>query len=283
MQFDLSYDLNYLATLKNGVDVFEGENRQRITHSLLFKAGYAITDRIAVDGLFSYVNQRRAITYFEETNETSTNGVGDAVVLGKIILSRLSHSGTELQIGIGPKIPFGRTNLTDARGITLNADLQPGSGSWDLIGWGYFIRQLKGRPTATLSGRFVGRINGSNNAYLGSQTYQFGNSFQIIVGIGDQVTFGQEIISPSVSFRYRKTLPDKVNEHPLDNTGGEWISLIPAIGWYINPRTVINIIPEIPLYSNLEGVQLTPTFRMQLGVYYTLNFKQNVNLKKFEL
>ena len=98
--------------------MYADENRQRITHSLLLKGGYSLN---------------KWVTFLEEINTVQTHGLGDAVLMLKFIPLRISSSGHELQLGAGPKIPLGKSDLSDERGITLNADLQPGSGSWDAI------------------------------------------------------------------------------------------------------------------------------------------------------
>ena len=283
LQLELSYDLNYLATLKNGSDIFTDETRRRITQSVLLKAGYSLNSWLAFDALFTYVSQGRSVTYLETTNKSNTNGIGDAVFITKFILSRYEESGTEIQLGAGPKIPFGRSDISDERGILYNADLQPGSGSWDLITWGYFLKQINIRPTTVLSARIVGRINGSNREYLGSQNYQFGNSIQLYLGAGDQFLVGNRIISTSLSFRYRKALADGINGLKLDNTGGQWINIIPSIGWKIGERSQIQFIPEIPIISKVEGIQLSPTFRMQVGIYHNFQRKNISETKKYQL
>jgi hypothetical protein len=62
-------------------------------------------------------------------------GLGDAVVLVKYrFYRRDSERGTTQASGtFGPKIPTGRTGLTDTNGRRLPAGLQPGSGSTDLF------------------------------------------------------------------------------------------------------------------------------------------------------
>ena len=62
-------------------------------------------------------------------------GLGDAMVLVKYrFFRRDSPRGTtQASVTIGPKIPTGRTHLTDANGSLLPAGLQPGSGSTDLF------------------------------------------------------------------------------------------------------------------------------------------------------
>lgn len=67
-------------------------------------------------------------------------GLGDALFLVKYrFYRRDSERGTtQASITLGPKIPSGRTNLTDSAGNRLPAALQPGSGSTDLFVGGNF-------------------------------------------------------------------------------------------------------------------------------------------------
>lgn len=281
LQMELSYDVNYLARLKNGSEVLVDESRLRTTQSILLKSGYNVRDWLAVDALFTYVFLARRITYLDQQNQVNTNGVGDAVLLARFILSRISDSGTEVQLGLGPKIPLGRSDLSDHHGIAFNADLQPGSGSWDAITWIYLARQLSFRPSSVVSARIVGRFNGVNQKYLGSLSYSFGNSMQLYLGIGDQLIWGKQLFTPSFSLRYRYAGMDQIKNRELDNTGGQWINLIPALSWHLTPQAILHIIPEIPVYSKVEGTQLSPTFRIQAGFYFLLGNgrKQNKNLR----
>jgi hypothetical protein len=267
---ELSYDLNYLATLKNGSEIYADESRRRITQSILLKSGYQLTPWLAVDALFTYVFQDRRIVVPEGVNQVQTNGLGDALLMARVVLSKISVSGTELQLGLGPKIPLGTSDLRDQRGIALNADLQPGSGSWDAITWVYLARQLTIRPASVVSGRVVGRFNGTNREYLGSQSYRFGHSIQFFLGIGDQQLWGRQLLTPSVSLRYRYAFGDQINDRDLENTGGQWLYILPALSWHLNSRTILHLIPELPVYSKVGGTQLSPTFRMQAGIYVLL-------------
>ena len=130
-------------------------------------------------------------------------------------------------------------------------------------------RQFVKRPTTVASARIVGRLNGKNREYLGTQTYSFGNSVQFYLGIGDKVVWGNMIFSPSLSLRYRYADGDQINGQTLDNTGGQWINLLPAVSWHLSPNSILHFVPELPLYSDVGGTQLTPTFRMQVGFYHS--------------
>jgi hypothetical protein len=62
-------------------------------------------------------------------------GLGDAMLLAKYrFYQRDSERGsTQASVTFGPKIPTGRTNLTDGNRSLLPASLQPGSGSTDFF------------------------------------------------------------------------------------------------------------------------------------------------------
>jgi len=62
-------------------------------------------------------------------------GLGDALVLVKYrFYRRDSQRGTtQASVTFGPKIPTGRTNLSDGNGNVLPASLQPGSGATDFF------------------------------------------------------------------------------------------------------------------------------------------------------
>ena len=62
-------------------------------------------------------------------------GLGDAMVLFKYRFYRRDspRGTTQASLTIGPKLPTGRTDLTDSRENLLPAGLQPGSGSTDVF------------------------------------------------------------------------------------------------------------------------------------------------------
>jgi len=75
--------------------------------------------------------------HFDSGNAPAVGGtgLGDALVLVKYrFYRRDSERGTtQASITLGPKIPTGRTGLTETSGKRLPAGLQPGSGSTDLF------------------------------------------------------------------------------------------------------------------------------------------------------
>jgi hypothetical protein len=75
--------------------------------------------------------------HFQMTDKPTVagTGLGDVIATVKYRFYRRdsSRGTTQASITVGPKLPTGRTNLTDMNGKLLPAALQPGSGSTDLF------------------------------------------------------------------------------------------------------------------------------------------------------
>lgn len=277
-QFSLNYDINVLKTLKEGTNVLQDNARERVTQSLLFQTGYSIGKRASADLFLSYVKQERTIKQFDNTDYVSTNGLGDAAILLKYALSDPEKSNFLVTVAAGPKIPTGRTDLTRQDGIPLNADLQPGSGSWDGLFWINGIYKLNFRPNFNIASTIIYSLKGKNNQYLTNETYQFGNEIQTLISLNDNFVIGKNIVDATLFFRYRKALRDRFNELDMPNTGGAWIFLAPSVGYNFTQNVALNATFEIPLYAKVTGTQLSPTYRMNFGISLKFN-KRNDLLK----
>lgn len=279
-QFSPSYDLNYMNTLKQGRQRIRDQSRRRLTQSLLFETGYSISDRLYLSGLFTYVLQTRRVEQFGSVNRDFLHGPGDAVVLLSYRFAGGPGDKWELITGMGPKIPLGKSDMANADGITYNADLQPGSGAWDMIVWGLLSRQGIIRPSTNLSLRMIYRHTGTNPAYLEFTTYQFGNEFQAIAGISEQFLLGRHIFDPSLLMRFRHAGPDLLGGNQLPNTGGQWVYFVPGLVYHPGPDFHMRLAGEIPIYANLQGIQLSTSFRITAGIYFRLAGKRD-SIKTF--
>ncbi len=273
-QFSLAGDLNTLSTLKEGSQELDDDSRQRKTFSALLKSSYSFTDRFFVEGLFSWVTQERIITQQAGfTDYDKTQGIGDAVLL--VNYTYLNKGSLKLTGGIGPKLPTGASDLKDENGLTLNADLQPGSGAWD----GIFLHRIQFTNTFRKSQNyfinFTYRYAGVNNKYLGSEQYQFGNEVQLISGIADQFLIGSSLFSFGLNARYRSVNKDQFNSQTLPNTGGQWLFIMPVAGWHIRSNIILGINGELPLYAHVDGTQLSPTYRINGSIYYSFSKMKN--------
>lgn len=274
-QTSISYDLNVLRTLKDGTKLLNDRARERLTQSWLLQSGYTFSNRLSADLFVSYVKQDRTIRQFDKTDYVSTNGLGDAALLIKYRLSNLSDK-LLLTIAAGPKMPTGRSDVKRDDGIPLNADLQPGSGAWDGVFWGNGIYKFDFRPTFNLSGTIIYSLKGRNNNYFNGQRYQFGNELQAIASANDNFVLGKKIIDASFTLRYRKALRDRFNDRTMPNTGGQWIFIAPGLAYNISQNLAITGNAELPLYANVTGTQLSPTYRINFGILIKVNRKNEL-------
>jgi hypothetical protein len=266
-QFSLNADLNVLNTVKEGRKVLEDRARDRKTLSFLFKTSYSFTDKVFAEGLFSWVQQERTIRQTAGFNDFArSRGWGDAVIL--INYNYLTSGNTKLIAALGSKIPTGSSDSRNEDGLMLNADLQPGSGAWDGIVLHRIQASDKLKPSRFYFLNGTLRFTGVNKNYLGKERYRFGNEMQLLAGVTDQFVIGSALVSSGINLRFRSVSRDLFNSELLPNTGGSWLFLMPLIGWHITQDLVLNVNGELPLYANVKGTQLSPTFRINGGVYY---------------
>jgi len=270
-QFSINYDLNVLNTLKERSNKLEDNTRKRTTHTGLAQVGYTITDRFALDAMFSLVRQERLIRPImsQPRNFTSTNGFGDIVLLLKYRFYK------QFRAGLGVKAPTGKTEITDSQGLVLSSDLQPGSGAWDMIYWFSGSMPLPFRKSMTLNGSATYRATGLNGNYLGNQTYEFGNEFQATLGVADRFVWWSKIFDPSFIVKYRYAGTDVKNDFGLPGTGGNWVFLKPGISFNMLPEMSIQTSIELPVHAFVVDTQVTPTYRFNIGFVYLLRNKKN--------
>lgn len=275
LQFALTYDLNVLETLKTGRQTLEDDSRSRKTHSGILEIGYSFTDKFSIDGFFSFVRQERTINQFGNTNFSATDGIGDAVVLLKYKIWATQGNQSVWQVGFGPKIPLGASDRTNEIGLTFNADLQPGSGAWDGVLFTQFSHVLGFRPSMSFLATGTYGIKGKNTNYFDVQTYQFGNEFQLSLGLSDRVLVGKSIIDPALLVQFRNQLPDQIDAVDLPSTGGNWIFVNPSLTYWITPDISFNAGVSLPVFSDITGTQVTPTYRFTTGVFYRIPGKKS--------
>lgn len=274
LQVSLRYDLNDLNTLKSGTQTLEDDSRSRKTHSVLWQIGYSITARLSTDILFSWVKQERLIRQFGQTDFTQTNGLGDAVLLLKYRVWQAKRSASSFSTGLGIKAPVGAADLRNDDGLTIIADLQPGTGAWDKLLWAQALILFSARPGMSLSSTSVFSIKGINQLYLGSQQYRFGNEWQWLLSWSDRHRLGTKNIDLALVWRYRSVQADLLNEQTLPSTGGKWLFVQPGLSYWLQPDLSLSAYAEWPAYAQVQGTQTAPSYRFNTGILYRVSLKK---------
>jgi hypothetical protein len=260
-QLAVSYEYNSLQDVINVSDPLNDQSRERYTHSFLFEGNYGITQRLSVSGLFTLVQQGRTITTpTGNQNQLVTGGIGDAVLLlnynlipGNVFTQRI------LSIGAGPKIPLGQSDQR-SNGILVPYDMQPGTGAWDAVLWGYFSQGFRPKPFSVFATTAY-RLTGQNE--LG---YEFGNELITSGGFSFYPTPETAI---SLLAQFRTVTADQLSDADISNTGGSWLYLSPGFNVNLSQSLSLRMNGELPVYRKLNGTQLTTTYRVAFSTHYT--------------
>jgi hypothetical protein len=167
-------------------------------------------------------------------------GFGDAMALVKYrFYRRDSERGTtQASVTFGPKIPTGRTGITDTIGKRLPAGLQPGSGSTDLFlaaNWTYTGLFNYRRLVADEDFHSLVRSQGTQETRLGSG---FESRFWLSYRPYESKNVGREwFIGPALSWLHSQD--DRVAGITKTGSGGD--VLLAGVTTYVGVRPGMHI------------------------------------------
>jgi len=271
-QFALTYENNTLRDVVSGTQQLNDATRQRVTHAALLEVSYGLSESFSATALLTLVQHERRVSSppsVVQGDFIRTRGIGDAVFLVKYNILPLNIvSQRELAIGMGAKLPFGKSRLT-SNGILLPADIQPGTGAWDGIVWGYAYQGFLPRVPINLFATSSYRFTGTNDRYVttGQRGYRFGNEFIATIGTSYRT---ETPIDISVLLRYRLVGADRFSGSEVPNTGGRWVYIVPGLNVNISRPISIRLSGQVPLYRDLQGTQLTTSYTVSLSIFYSL-------------
>jgi hypothetical protein len=197
---------------------------------------------------------------------SSNSGIGDARIVG-----RYSGFSADRSSGIigGVKLPSGSTSGTFRDGSPLDAGLQIGTGSTDVIlgayttgafdTYGWFVQGTVQHAVATKT------LNGAD--------YRPGDAYTLNAGIRYAV-FGAKV-SPMLQLNLIKRQADSDNNTgvnvPVDPVSGAPVSggtlayLAPGVTLRVGGGVSVYGFVQIPVYQNVSSLQLTPGYTLSLG------------------
>lgn len=268
----LTWEYNNISNLYAGTRELTNRTQERISSTALLELNYGITNRLSVTSTFTFIEKRRTTGLQNPSNSETltTRGFGDGLVMLKYhILNQDLWNPYQISIGGGTKIPFATTSLK-VDGLALNADMQPGTGAWDGVGWLFASRAIRSwNMNVYVNSTY--RITGENERFNESDRYRFGNEFVSLAGISGGLF---DRFSFNLMMKYRTTISDQRNGNNMPSTGGEWLNIKPGIGYQISERFNIQLSGELPIYQNLEGTQPTTSYIISGSLFFSLNKNQ---------
>lgn len=162
--------------------------------------------------------------------------------------------GTAVQFSSGPNA-----------GTPLDASLQPGTGSTDIIVGAYYY--------SAISQNFDAFINGQFQAAVQEHMDQPGNDFR--PGNSTNLSVGLRYVAnphwvPQLQVNMLHKQPDQGALADVQNTAGTVVYLSPGITLEAASRLHLFGFVQVPVYSNLYGIQLFPRYTVSVGATYAL-------------
>jgi hypothetical protein len=172
-------------------------------------------------------------------------------------------------VQLGVKLPTGRygTSVDFDRGpnagTPLDASLQPGTGSTDLILGAYYYRSVSENFDIIVNGQFQGAIK--ERMDQPGNDYRPGNSETLSVGLRYDA---HPSWMPQLQFNFLHKSADQGALADVPDTVGTVIYASPGITASLRPNLQMYGFAQLPVYSNLDGYQLFPRFTLSVGISY---------------
>jgi len=265
----LTGNYNSIDKLYSGTDELNNRTSERNTFTSLFEINYGLTDRVSLTGAFTFVRKERIAGLQTQAGARTlqTSGAGDAILLIKYsLIEQTLWKPYQLVVGGGGKAPLGSNSLR-SQGLALNADMQPGTGSWDGIGWMLFSYTVRSQNIHFFTMNSY-KINSSAERFGSNDNYKFGNELNSIAGVQGPA-FNR--FSYGLKMKYRTSGQDLRNGSQMPSTGGEWLNAEMGLTYQLSERLSIQAAGEIPLYRDVTGTQPTTSYILNTSVFFSFN------------
>jgi hypothetical protein len=188
--------------------------------------------------------------------------IGDARIVARYF-DFLEQKNLGIQLGL--KLPTGQKNGLAKDGVTaIDPGLQIGTGTTDLIVGVYYNNNIShewGYFTQATFQKALDHSNMSPNSN-GGTSYKPGNQYNANAGL---IFDGFEKFRPSIQLNAKYLDKDTGAVADTYATGGKLVYLSPGIIFKINDNASIYGNVQIPIYQNVNGVQLVPSEIISIG------------------
>jgi hypothetical protein len=201
-----------------------------------------------------------------ELSSSRSSSIGDIRLIG-------SYQGflptRNLGVQLGVKLPTGRYGTAvdfyagPAAGTPLDASLQPGTGSTDIIVGAYYYRPISQDFDFFADGQFQSAV--THRMDQPGNDYRPGNATTVSLGLRYE---HNPAWVPQVQVNLLHKAPDQGALADVQNTAGSVVYLSPGLSGRLTDKLYLFGFVQIPVYSNLYGYQLFPRYTVSVGANY---------------
>jgi hypothetical protein len=280
-RLSLEYDYIHQDQLRSGTHTIsavpDGNELERETLNRYLTAGlsYSPTADWNLDLRVPYV-MRTHSTYgaFDSTqplNELSSSrssSLGDVRLIGSYQGLLPTHN---LGLQLGVKLPTGKYGTAikfyggPNAGLPLDASLQPGTGSTDIIVGAYYYQAISQDLDFTVNGQFQSAVR--HHMDQPGNDYRPGNATTLSLGLRYEANPNWV---PQVQANLLHKARDQGALADVQSTAGTVAYVSPGLTVAVSHRLHLFGFVQIPVYSNLYGYQLFPRWTASAGATYAL-------------
>jgi len=266
-----SYIFNNNSDLIVNNSEVASSNIFRKVNSVLLQGDYGASDNFSFTVILPFVFQREEINFDDEVNTYTNSGIGDVSIWGNYKNEPTGRFFLSASLGI--KLPTGSTNQKDENtGISLPFSFQTGSGSVDFGSVVFLKYGLDAKKFYHLLAQLSIKINTRGNRFEAHPNYLFGNVYQGTLLIDRTVISGIGILNLSVGGNYQVREKDVFDGgFENQNSGGSWINAVAVGTIAFSPKFNLSVNGFIPIYRDLNGLQLTTSWMATIGLGYVFS------------
>lgn len=178
-------------------------------------------------------------------------------------------SDKNLGVQLGVKLPTGRsgTDIKFAsgplRGEPLDASLQPGTGSTDIIVGAYYVQPFTLKLSGFANVQFQSALKSRQD--VPGNDYRPGNSTSLSAGLRYQAN---ERWVPQFQMNFLHKGVDQGALADITDTAGSVVYASPGLTVRVIPALQVYAFAQLPVYSNLVGNQVFPRYTFSIGTSY---------------
>ena len=195
-----------------------------------------------------------------------SSSLGDLKLIGSYQGFLPAHN---LGVQFGVKLPTGQYgtavnfNRGPNAGTPLDASLQPGTGSTDLILGAYYYQPISENLDIMINGQFQSAVK--ERLDQPGNDYRPGNSVTLSAGMRYEA---HPNWVPQLQLNLLHKSADQGALADVPDTVGTVLYVSPGLTARLLPQLQGYVFAQLPVYSNLDGYQLFPRFTVSVGLSY---------------
>ncbi|MBI9036093.1 MAG: hypothetical protein JEZ03_16660 [Bacteroidales bacterium] len=261
IKLSTAYKSSVSSGYYHGAEIECGPIHNKIDHAyfdfLEMSLLYSATNRLSMQADLGYFLNKAEIYENQATSDAIGKGLGDLGLQLRYTIYRNVFRKLEVNGGAGIKIPIGVFDQ-EAGNIRLQLPVQPSSGSYKYFANLFLGKAFSEKFSVYGFGMFEWAqwINMENFEYKYGNVYQmaFGANYKLIKNLSAGINVLGEI----------KARSHREENQIVNATGGQFVSVTPALSYSLKDIMMIESRCRIPVYKYYNGLQIGNRFMFEI-------------------